>query len=171
MDECYFSSYVWLVGRCDSKQNFDAVVGDTTIIFNRSLFVDFTLPYTESGVTMVVLSRENKSKAWIFLKPLSRDLWLMTGLAFTFTGFVVWVLEHRVNEEFRGPLQHQIGVILWFSFSTLVFAHSSVPSPLLFSFHFHQFTSMDQFKWGPYMSHREDCSNQPLPTTGIHHWT
>ncbi|RWR75359.1 glutamate receptor 2.8-like protein [Cinnamomum micranthum f. kanehirae] len=105
------------------KKNFDAVVGDTTIIFNRSLFVDFTLPYTESGVTMVVLSREKKSKAWIFLKPLSWDLWLMTGLAFTCTGFVVWVLEHRVNEEFRGPLQHQIGVVLWFSFSTLVFAH------------------------------------------------
>ncbi|KAK4854401.1 hypothetical protein QYF36_023360 [Acer negundo] len=36
---------------------------------------------------------------------------------------VVWVLEHRVNTDFRGPRDHQIGTIFWFSFSTLVFAH------------------------------------------------
>ncbi|XXG51707.1 hypothetical protein AAC387_Pa03g0219 [Persea americana] len=106
-----------------ANENIDAAVGDITIIANRSSFVDFTFPYTESGVTMVVLARENKSRAWIFLKPLHWDLWLMTGLAFMFTGFAVWLLEHRVNEEFRGPLHDQIGVILWFSFSTLVFAH------------------------------------------------
>ncbi|CAL8090470.1 unnamed protein product [Prunus armeniaca] len=34
--------------------NFDAVVGDTTFRGNRSLYVDFTMPYTESGVVMVV---------------------------------------------------------------------------------------------------------------------
>ncbi|KAJ8634678.1 hypothetical protein MRB53_008945 [Persea americana] len=116
------SSYTDLVMEVN-KKNIDAAVGDITIIANRSSFVDFTFPYTESGVTMVVLARENKSRAWIFLKPLHWDLWLMTGLAFMFTGFAVWVLEHRVNEEFRGPLHDQIGVILWFSFSTLVFAH------------------------------------------------
>ncbi|KAF3434905.1 hypothetical protein FNV43_RR21992 [Rhamnella rubrinervis] len=35
-------------------QNFDAVVGDTTITSNRSLYVDFTIPYTDMGVGMVV---------------------------------------------------------------------------------------------------------------------
>ncbi|XP_038981733.1 glutamate receptor 2.2-like [Phoenix dactylifera] len=34
-------------------KNLDAVVGDVTIIANRSLYVDFTLPYTESGVSML----------------------------------------------------------------------------------------------------------------------
>ncbi|RWR75356.1 glutamate receptor 2.3-like protein [Cinnamomum micranthum f. kanehirae] len=103
--------------------NFDAVVGDVTIIANRSSYVDFTLPYTESGVTLVVLVKENRNKAWIFLKPLRWDVWLTTGLAFIFTGFVVWTLEHRINDEFRGPAPDQVGVTLWFSFSTLVFAH------------------------------------------------
>ncbi|TQD70442.1 hypothetical protein C1H46_044022 [Malus baccata] len=32
--------------------NFDAVAADATIRANRSLYVDFTLPYTESGVVM-----------------------------------------------------------------------------------------------------------------------
>nr|DAD27619.1 TPA_asm: hypothetical protein HUJ06_029087 [Nelumbo nucifera] len=105
-------------------QQYDAVVGDTTIIANRSLYVDFTLPYTESGVSMIVpVKKDDKKNAWIFLTPLSRDLWLISGAFFIFTGFVVWVLEHRVSDDFRGSIGDQIGVTLWFSFSTLVFAH------------------------------------------------
>ncbi|KAF5461787.1 hypothetical protein F2P56_017858 [Juglans regia] len=105
-------------------QKYDAVVGDTTIVADRSLYVDFTLPYSESGVSMVVLVKdEEKNNFWIFLKPLSLDLWLATGAAFVFTGLVIWVLEHRINSEFRGPPDQQIGMIFWFSFSTLVFAH------------------------------------------------
>ncbi|KAG5521888.1 hypothetical protein RHGRI_034198 [Rhododendron griersonianum] len=103
--------------------NYDAVVGDVTILANRSRFADFTLPFTESSVAMIVRIQDDERKnAWIFMKPLKMDLWLTTGAFFIFTGFVVWVLEHRVNEEFRGPPHKQVGMILWFSFSTLVFA-------------------------------------------------
>ncbi|KAK3437314.1 hypothetical protein EUGRSUZ_C01862 [Eucalyptus grandis] len=104
-------------------QNYDAVVGDTTILANRSLYVEFTLPYTESGVAMLVPYKDNKSKnAWVFLKPLTGDLWLATGCFFVFIALVVWILEHRINEDFRGPATHQVGTSLWFSFSTMVFA-------------------------------------------------
>ena len=107
-------------------QNYDAVVGDTTIVARRSLYVDFTLPYTESGVSMVVLMKDDESKnLWIFLKPLSINLWLTTGVAFIFTGLVIWTLEHQVNNDFRGPPEQQLGLIFWFSFSTLAFAHSN----------------------------------------------
>ncbi|XVE53494.1 hypothetical protein DITRI_Ditri03aG0007700 [Diplodiscus trichospermus] len=103
---------------------YDAAVGDTTIVTNRSLYVDFTLPYTESGVSMIVPIRDNQSKnAWVFLKPLTWDLWVTSGCFFVFIGFVVWVLEHRINEDFRGPPLHQAGTSFWFSFSTMVFAH------------------------------------------------
>ncbi|XP_057744673.1 glutamate receptor 2.8-like [Arachis stenosperma] len=105
-------------------EKFDAVVGDTTITGNRSKYVDFTLPYTESGVTMVVPVRDNRKKnAWAFLKPLTWDLWVTIFFTFVFIGFVVWVLEHRINECFRGPTPYQIGTSLWFSFSTMVFSH------------------------------------------------
>ncbi|CAL5081564.1 unnamed protein product [Urochloa decumbens] len=103
---------------------FDAVVGDITILANRSLYVDFTLPYTESGVRMLVPVRDQRKKtAWTFLKPLSADLWLGAGAFFVFTGLIVWFIEHRTNHEFRGPPASQIGSIFYFSFSTLVFAH------------------------------------------------
>ncbi|PRQ24198.1 putative periplasmic binding protein-like I [Rosa chinensis] len=105
-------------------EKFDAVVGDTTIRTNRSLYVDFTMPYTESNVGMVVPIRDNKSKnAWIFMKPLTWGLWLTTLCFFICIAFVVWVLEHRINKDFRGPPSHQVGTSFWFSFSTMVFSH------------------------------------------------
>ncbi|KAL6846183.1 hypothetical protein ACP4OV_023631 [Aristida adscensionis] len=105
-------------------KEYDAVVGDVTILANRSLYVDFTLPYTESGVRMLVPVRDRRQKtAWTFLQPLTADLWLGTGAFFVLTGLVVWFIEHRTNQEFRGPPASQIGSIFYFSFSTLVFAH------------------------------------------------
>ncbi|XP_070033885.1 glutamate receptor 2.8-like [Nicotiana tomentosiformis] len=107
-----------------SSKEYDAVIGDVTILANRSKYVDFTLPFTESGISAVVPVRDDERKnAWIFLKPLKTELWITTGAFFVFIGFVVWVLEHRVNKEFRGPKHKQVGMIFWFSFSTLVFAH------------------------------------------------
>ena len=100
-------------------------MGDITIRANRSLYIDFTLPYTESGVSMIVPIRDNNSKnPWVFLEPLTWELWLTTGCFFIFIGFVVWILEHRINNDFRGPMTYQIGTSFWFAFSTMVFAHS-----------------------------------------------
>jgi ionotropic glutamate receptor len=112
-------------------QKFDAVVGDTTIVANRSSYVDFTLPYSESGVSMVVSMKDNEKKnMWIFLKPLSWDLWLAIGIVSIFIGLVTWVLEHHVNTKFRGPPNQQIGTIFLFSFATLTSSYSKFSSPL-----------------------------------------
>ncbi|XP_061963060.1 glutamate receptor 2.8-like [Populus nigra] len=104
-------------------KNYDAVVGDITIVYNRSLYIDYTLPFTESGVSMIVPIADNNSKnAWVFMKPLTRDLWVTSFVFFVFIGFVVWVLEHRINDDFRGSASDQAGTSFWFSFSTMVFA-------------------------------------------------
>ncbi|KAI3987271.1 hypothetical protein MKX01_031755 [Papaver californicum] len=105
-------------------QKFDGVVGDVTIMPNRSLYLDFTLPYTESGISMIVRIKDDEKKdPWVFLKPLSLGLWLSALGAFTFTGCVIWVLEHRINRNFRGSFGKQLVMIFWFGFSTVVFAH------------------------------------------------
>ncbi|KAF6142596.1 hypothetical protein GIB67_000885, partial [Kingdonia uniflora] len=105
-------------------QKFDAVVGDITITANRSLYVDFTLPYSEGGVSMIVpMAYEGRKNAWIFLKPLTKDLWLTSAAFLIFTGLVIWVLEHRINKAFRGPPSQHVGMICWFPLSTIVFAH------------------------------------------------
>ncbi|KAL8521715.1 hypothetical protein ACS0TY_012019 [Phlomoides rotata] len=102
--------------------NFDGAVGDIAIVANRSQYVDFTLPYTQSGVSMVVPVRDdNSKKAWVFLKPLTKKLWVTTFCSFVLIGFLIWILEHRINEDFRGPPWEQLGVTFWFAFSTMVF--------------------------------------------------
>ncbi|CAH9098332.1 unnamed protein product [Cuscuta epithymum] len=102
----------------------DAVVGDVTILAKRSKHVDFSLPFTESGVTTVVpVKQGDKKNRWIFLKPVKKELWVTTAMSFVFIGTAIWVLEHQVNKEFQGPRYKQVGMIFWFSFSTLVFAH------------------------------------------------
>lgn len=106
-------------------QTYDMVIGDVTILSNRSNYVDFTLPYSQSGVAILVpLMADKRKNAWIFMEPLETKLWITIGAFFIYTGIVIWVLEHRGNKEFRGPPNQQVGMIFWFSFSTLVFAHS-----------------------------------------------
>ncbi|XVF32039.1 hypothetical protein REPUB_Repub17cG0047300 [Reevesia pubescens] len=102
-------------------KNYDAVVGDTTIFASRFSYVDFTLPYTDLGIGMVA-PKTSKNSMWIFLKPLSGDLWTTTAALFIFTGLVVWLIESPINSEFQGSASKQVGTILWSSFSTLVFA-------------------------------------------------
>ncbi|KAL5802818.1 hypothetical protein ACOSQ4_031123 [Xanthoceras sorbifolium] len=102
-------------------QNYDGVVGDITITAN----VDFTLPYTDLGVggVTIVVPKETTNNMWIFLEPLKADLWLSSAGLFVMTGFVVWLIEHPINNEFQGPISQQIGTIFWFSFSTFTFTH------------------------------------------------
>ncbi|KAG8388843.1 hypothetical protein BUALT_Bualt02G0167100 [Buddleja alternifolia] len=102
-------------------QTFDAAVGDITILSNRSDYVDFTVPFTEFGLGVVVKLDDNDP--WFFLKPLNANLWITSACFFLLTGFIVWLIEHRINEEFQGPPARQIGTLLWFAVSTLVYAH------------------------------------------------
>ncbi|KAI5679873.1 hypothetical protein M9H77_01100 [Catharanthus roseus] len=113
-------SYTYLVHQV-YLQKFDGAVGDITITANRSLYVDFTTPYSDLGVGTIT-KRLNKD-IWIFSKPLRTNMWLTSAAFFGLLGFVVWTIEHGNNVEFQGSVPHQIGTILWFGFSTLVYAH------------------------------------------------
>ena len=78
----------------------------------------------ESGLVIVVPVKKTKTSPWAFLKPFTIEMWLVTGGFFLLVGLVVWILEHRLNHEFRGPPSQQIITIFWFSFSTMFFSHS-----------------------------------------------
>ncbi|XWS23009.1 hypothetical protein CRYUN_Cryun29cG0084500 [Craigia yunnanensis] len=106
-----------------AQNKYDAAVGDITIVMNRTKIVDFTQPYMESGLLVVAPVKEAKSNPWAFLKPFTREMWFVTAAFFLLVGAVVWILEHRINHEFRGPPSQQLITILWFSFSTMFFSH------------------------------------------------
>ncbi|KAF6175777.1 hypothetical protein GIB67_035904 [Kingdonia uniflora] len=105
------------------ENKYDAVVGDITIVTNRTKIVDFTQPFIGSGLVVVSPVKGINSSAWAFLKPFSVQMWCVTGAFFLLVGAVVWILEHRINPEFRGPPSQQLVTIFWFSFSTMFFSH------------------------------------------------
>ncbi|KAL8149513.1 hypothetical protein AgCh_006502 [Apium graveolens] len=95
---------------------YDALVGDITIRADREGEVDFSLPYLESGVVMVVRVEPDRLKnMWIFLKPLSWDLWLTIVLAAIFIGLVLRMLERHVNP------QRQLSMLFLFPLAALAF--------------------------------------------------
>ncbi|KAK7856104.1 glutamate receptor 3.6 [Quercus suber] len=102
---------------------YDAAIGDIAIITNRTKIVDFTQPYVESGLVVVAPVTRLNSNAWAFLRPFTPMMWGVTAIFFLIVGAVVWILEHRINDEFRGPPKKQVVTVLWFSLSTLFFAH------------------------------------------------
>ncbi|XP_031254446.1 glutamate receptor 2.9-like [Pistacia vera] len=102
------------------QKYIDAAVGDIEITANRSRLVDFTQPYIDSALVMVVTIKTDKSQeAWVFMRPFTKGMWCLMAAMSVFTGFVVWLIEHKTNDEFNGSPVQQFGKVLWFSFTTL----------------------------------------------------
>ncbi|KAI4353753.1 hypothetical protein L6164_002682 [Bauhinia variegata] len=81
-------------------EKYDAVVGDVTIVANRSTYVDFTLPYFESGVKMLIQVRHRRHlDMWNFLQPFNWDLWLSIFAFCVFIGLVLLFMERNANKE------------------------------------------------------------------------
>ncbi|KAL0324840.1 UNVERIFIED_CONTAM: Glutamate receptor 3.3 [Sesamum radiatum] len=90
---------------------FDGVVGDIAIVTNRKncgLYTAICRIRTCGGGPV----RKLNTGAWAFLRPFSRQMWGVTAAFFIFIGIVVWILEHRINDEFRGPPKKQLITIL-----------------------------------------------------------
>lgn len=105
--------------RMVAEDVFDAAVGDITIVGTRTKIADFTQPYAADGLVIVIPSKNSKSSAWVFLKPFTKEMWCLTAAFFIVVGVVMWILEHRTNDDFRGPPKRQIITLLLFSVSTL----------------------------------------------------
>ncbi|KAJ0963080.1 hypothetical protein J5N97_028202 [Dioscorea zingiberensis] len=96
------------------KKNYDILVGDTSISSGRYHYVEFSQPYTPSGLVMVVLMKSGLTdKAWIFLKPFCSSMWALTALVSIYNGMVVWMIERSCNMEFQGSFWNQSAALFW----------------------------------------------------------
>ncbi|KAK1393344.1 Glutamate receptor [Heracleum sosnowskyi] len=100
---------------------FDAVVGDTNIVANRCEYAEFSQPYSDSGLQVLVYTKSKKSaaRAWLFKKPFTTSTWISTALINLYSGFVVWFIERQTNRDFEGSWFKQCGTIIWLAFTTL----------------------------------------------------
>ncbi|WOG91775.1 hypothetical protein DCAR_0311026 [Daucus carota subsp. sativus] len=104
-----------------SLSTFDAVVGDTNIVANRCAYAEFSQPYSDSGLQLLVYSKSKTSaaRAWLFMKPFTTCTWISTALVNLYSGFVVWFIERQTNRDFEGSWFKQCGTIIWLAFTTL----------------------------------------------------
>ncbi|XP_024979232.1 glutamate receptor 2.8-like [Cynara cardunculus var. scolymus] len=102
------------------KETFDAVAGDVTILSERHKSADFTQPFTESGLQMIVPVRYRISnQAWLFLKPFTAEMWWLSAAITIYNGFIIWLIERKHSEDLRGSIITQIGIVFWLAFTTL----------------------------------------------------
>lgn len=106
-------------------QEFDAAVGDIAIIARRYKYVEFSHAHTESGLVMVVPILKHSNKTWLFMKPFTKAMWLLTVFVNVYNGFVVWSIEKDYCTDLKGPFLHQIGTLIWLAFATLFSLHSN----------------------------------------------
>lgn len=78
---------------------------------NRTKIVDFSQPFASSGLVIVAPIKNSKSSAWVFLQPFTAEMWIVTAASFVMIGIVIWILEHRVNNDFRGPPTRQLATM------------------------------------------------------------
>ncbi|XP_058096443.1 glutamate receptor 2.5-like [Magnolia sinica] len=119
----YNGSYDEMVKQVYLK-TFDAAVGDTEILSDRYQYAEFSQPYMESGLTMVVkVKPEKMRRAWMFVKPFTKSMWALIGAMNLFVGTVIWLIERDTSVGFGGgTFGDQIGTMLWFAISTNFFA-------------------------------------------------
>ncbi|XP_040989999.1 glutamate receptor 2.8-like [Juglans microcarpa x Juglans regia] len=105
-------------------KKFDAVVGDVAIVSKRYQHAEFTHPYTESGLVMIVPVRPQTSdRALLFMKPFTKAMWVLIGLINIYNGFVVWLIERKHCPELKGSGFNQVGALLSLAFTTLFSLH------------------------------------------------
>uniref|UniRef100_M1ADQ8 Glutamate receptor n=1 Tax=Solanum tuberosum TaxID=4113 RepID=M1ADQ8_SOLTU len=107
-----------------SNKNLDAAVGDTSILAERYEYAEFSQPYIDSGLVMIVTERPRLNKVqFIAIKAFKLKLWILLAVMSMSTGVVIWLNEYvNDNPDFSGSFPQLIGSMLWFSVTVLSFS-------------------------------------------------
>lgn len=80
-----------------SIQKYDGAVGEISILYSRTRLVDFTLPYLDTSISMLVPVKQHNIGR-ISLKELTKYI-VASTLVFSFiVALLFWSLEHK-NEK------------------------------------------------------------------------
>lgn len=129
------------------RDEADIALADLTITDDRSQVVDFTHPFLEVGVGVLVrVKRQGVTHGvWAFLQPVAAELWIATFLGISLMGTLFWAMEkiafwilnkfaknkNGEKHEIRRQLlsQFSLAASLHYSWSTVVRTRDKVKSP------------------------------------------
>ncbi|EEF38778.1 glutamate receptor 3 plant, putative [Ricinus communis] len=63
---------------------------------------DYSQPYVDPGLVMVVTTEANKSQPWLYISIFTPGMWFLFAATSFFNGFVIWVVEHQNHNESGG---------------------------------------------------------------------
>ncbi|WCJ31136.1 glutamate receptor 2 [Euphorbia peplus] len=121
-------------------KTFDAAAGDIMIKAEGFQFLEFSHPYVEAGLSMVVKTRVDKSQPWLFFTLFTPGMWFSMAAMSVFTGFVIWFIEHQNNADLNDSPATSIATVLWISLATLYWGNRETPN-----------SSLSQFVLGPWL--------------------
>lgn len=75
-----------------SRQKADLAVAPLTISSHRQTAVDFTQPFMDLGLSILIENNINEDyKVFSFLKPFNTDLWIAIVVSTILVGFFLWL--------------------------------------------------------------------------------
>jgi hypothetical protein len=112
-------------------------------VANRYKHAEFTHPYTESGLVMIVpVQSKTCNKASLFLKPFTKAMWVLIGAINVYNGFVVWLIERHHWPMLKGSALNQMLTLLCLSFTTLFSLKGNIKSFVCKNLSFYFVTSI-----------------------------
>ncbi|KAI9115903.1 hypothetical protein K1719_012833 [Acacia pycnantha] len=82
----------------DNDNGYDDILRNNKAT-SRANYVDFTMPYLESRVSMVVNVRPDSENEWILFKPFDWTLWLILGVIFVGATVSILILESNRKSD------------------------------------------------------------------------
>ncbi len=103
-----------------SKGDYDLAVGPISMTDERSLIVDFTVPYYVAHVGVV--SRDDSISIWGVIKPFLSNTFIIAAGTLFFVLFlfanILWLVERRENELIPDTWLHGVGAGIWLALVT-----------------------------------------------------
>ncbi|XP_050204564.1 glutamate receptor 3.2-like isoform X2 [Mercurialis annua] len=125
-------------------KTIDAGVGDIIISAEGFEIVEFSQPYAEAKLVMLVHTETSKSQTWLFLSLFTPWMWFLLAATSFFTGLVIWLVEHMNHNNGGGSLAGNVAsdspgrggvaVAFSFAFATLYFGQRERPNSILSHF-------------------------------------
>ncbi|CAF1304880.1 unnamed protein product [Rotaria sordida] len=105
-----------------STGDYDIAIGDVIVTAARRKYVEFSNGIFENSLRIIMRKTSDVNiDLFSFLKPLSRNLWLLFLGTLIFVGILIYIIERKDNEALQNQsILSQIVMSIWYSFGDAV---------------------------------------------------
>ncbi|CAF2846810.1 unnamed protein product [Rotaria sp. Silwood2] len=114
-------TYIGLI-QAVANGDYDIVIGDVTITAMRRESVGFSNAIFDNSLRIIMRKTPDVSIDLLsFLKPFSRNLWLLVLGTCIYAGLLLCLIERKYNEKLQNrSILSQITMSIWYSFGNIV---------------------------------------------------